>query len=605
MWFIVKTDAFAEQRSIDLLREKYGDAITDVYFPLCRRTRRNEAGEERKRFVPVLQGMFFIRVDNVKRLERVLSPYGYFMYRGVDFGVRSTEIVDRTFFTKAHLLCADSKALTLSEIVRQARIPDADMERFMYYNDCIADGIEGLTIVDKRYSDLVLVNDTIRIIDGPLAGWTGVVKQIKTKGRKDRHLLVRFGNNHCLNISNIRQYAMLIEHEAPRGAKAEAVGAWRAIDQMIGYLQAKAPNDNASATLRRLFFEYQQKLTVYRNSNLSDKAYRNKVADKTLARQQDILLRIDPLMHNNFRIIANYLKVDSNSLQLALHELIPDAVLRPFLTPTSGVAIAEGRHYAVLQHNGITELIVRCNLRDIFHSWQNEACGNASRVNNATSVVPDVSVASDASAAPESDYDYDYYAHFALLPTTDGKVKALCSWGGFYDYYAAQNAEERQRFLADLETKRYPRLLRLLTYGEPVMEKASLEKASIEKVYMEKASMEKASAIGGFSITTPIDYTDDTEAMAAAVAQALVPQESALQDSGPQSSASQSSVSQNSVSQSSALLSSAPSSAQSFYLLASAAVEVWQGARLLVWRKLLQRYVLLHKEPVKSMDTDK
>lgn len=32
--------------------------------------------------------------------------------------------------------------------------------------------------------------------------------------------------------------------------------------------------------------------------------------------------------------------------------------------------------------------------------------------------------------------------------------------------------------------------------------------------------------------------------------------------------------------------------------MTSAAVEMWQGTRLLVWRQLLQRYVLLHKVPV-------
>ena len=35
-----------------------------------------------------------------------------------------------------------------------------------------------------------------------------------------------------------------------------------------------------------------------------------------------------------------------------------------------------------------------------------------------------------------------------------------------------------------------------------------------------------------------------------------------------------------------------------FTSLTAAAVEVWQGARLLIWRKYLQRYVLLHKVPV-------
>lgn len=34
MWFIVKTDVFTEQKSMDLLREKFNDTIVDYYFPM-------------------------------------------------------------------------------------------------------------------------------------------------------------------------------------------------------------------------------------------------------------------------------------------------------------------------------------------------------------------------------------------------------------------------------------------------------------------------------------------------------------------------------------------------------------------------------------------
>ena len=140
------------------------------------------------------------------------------------------------------------------------------------------------------------------------------------------------------------------------------------------------------------------------------------------------------------------------------------------------------------------------------------------------------------------DEDYEYYAHFALVNTDGGKVKAICSWGGFYDYYASQSSQEQEAFLRDLESKKYPRLLYLLTQSE--------------------YRFEKVNGIGGFSIETDIDYTNDIDAMAKAVAQAFNIQHS------------------------------------TFNILVAAAVEVWQGARLLIWRKYLQRYVLLHKVPV-------
>lgn len=60
------------------------------------------------------------------------------------------------------------------------------------------------------------------------------------------------------------------------------------------------------------------------------------------------------------------------------------------------------------------ELILRCNLREVFQDKGSESEKNST----------------------DFDEDYEYYA-FALVNTDGGKVKAICSWGGFYDYYAS------------------------------------------------------------------------------------------------------------------------------------------------------------------------
>lgn len=69
-------------------------------------------------------------------------------------------------------------------------------------------------------------------------------------------------------------------------------------------------------------------------------------------------------MRSNFRILANYFKAAGGTVEQGLKELIPDTTLRPFLTPTSGIALPQGQDYAVLYHDGITELVHRCNLRE-------------------------------------------------------------------------------------------------------------------------------------------------------------------------------------------------------------------------------------------------
>lgn len=521
MWFIVNTDKFQEQKTKEFLEKTYPGIVKFVYLPKCRTKYVNAQGEERFRFRPLIYGLLFIKADSIKVLKKILTPWGYFVYEDFIRSLETGELQKEKLVSSAHLLCKDVKNLSTDDIVKTATIPDEDMEHFIYFSDKVADGIEGLSIVDKRYDDLIQENDTVRIFSGPLAGWVGVVKQIKNKGKKDRHLFVRFGNNLCLSFSNVRQYDMQVEHEATKGPKAEAVGVWRAIDQMVGYLQAKQPSENAYQTLRTLFLDYQKRLPVYRNKSMSDLAYENKKEKNTVAQQQKVLDQIDKRMRNNFRVLSNYLKAGEITLEKWLKDLIPDAPLRPFLTPTSGAIIPEGHDYTVLHHQGITELILRCNLRDVFLDK-----GRVETDKNTTFF----------------DEDYEYYAHFALVNTDGGKVKAICSWGGFYDYYASQSSQEQEAFLRDLESKKYPRLLYLLTQSE--------------------YRFEKVNGIGGFSIETDIDYTNDIDAMAKAVAKAFN-----IQDS-------------------------------TFNILVSAAVEIWKGTRLLVWRQLLQRYVLLHKVPV-------
>ena len=519
MWFIVNTNKFQEQKTKEFLENTYPGIVKFVYLPKCRMKYVNAKGEERFRFRPLIYGLLFIKADSIKALKRILTYWGYFVYEGTSRNMETGEQRKKMLVSTAHLLCKDVKDLDKEAIIKTATIPDEDMEHFIYFSDKMADGIEGLSIVDKRYDDLIQENDTIRILSGPLAGWVGVVKQVKSKGKKDRHLFVRFGNNHCLNVSNVRQYDMQIEHEATKGPKAEAVGVWRAIDQMIGYLQAKQPSENAYKTLRDLFCDYQKRLSVYRNRRMTDLAYNNKKEEKTVAQQQKVLGQIDDSMRNNFRILSNNFQAGEITLEKWLNELIPDAALRPFLTPTSGITIPQGQDYAVLHHNGITELILRCNLRDVFQDKDNES-------DKSTMVF---------------DEDYEYYAHFALLNTDGDKVKAICSWGIFYDYYASQSSKEQEAFLGDLKSKKYSHLHYLLTESE--------------------YKFEKVNGIGGFSIETDVDYTTDIEDLGKRTYEFFTKQPSLL----PQ--------------------------------LTSAAVEIWKGTRLLVWRQLLQRYVLLHKMP--------
>ena len=560
MWLIVNAPQFKEQQTKEFFLRHYPDVVRQVYLPLRRMSRAVADGNESVSFRPLIHGMFFVKVDDVYALRSIITNWGYFKYedsvRNLETGTMETE----TFVADAHLLCKNVKAMSQSSIISSATIPDGDMERFIFYNERVASDIDGLSIVDRNYGDLVAVNDTIRLLSGPMAGWEGVVKQVKHKGKKDRHLLVRFGNNHCLNISNIRKFDMQVVHEATSGAKAEAVGCWRAIDQIIGYLQANNPLEDAPAMLRQMLKDFLRKPAVCRDRSLSAISYCKKKAAKEEQWQEGVLCNIGESMRSNFRVLAKYFHSNNATLDAVLREYVPDAVLRPFLTPTSGVDIPESKDYAVFHHNGLFELVLRCNLRGFFRGKDYDA----------------------DRYAPVFDEDYDYYAHVALFKDDEGKVEAVVSWGDFYDSYESQGVEERRRFVHDLATKHYPRLHSLLTVADPSLSVASATLLSSGKEPASSASndgnrqadggnplevrFERVGGIGGFSMKLDVDYDAmDVERMARAVA-------SQLRQTG-----------------------------SAFQAVTAAAVEMWQGTRLLVWRQLLQRHVLLHKVPVADL----
>lgn len=125
---------------------------------------------------------------------------------------------------------------------------------------------------------------------------------------------------------------------------------------------------------------------------------------------------------------------------------------------------------------------------------------------------------------------YIYEAHVAIFD----KGKAIVSWGAFYDRYESLDDEGKKAFVADLAKKNYKYLHALLSTGIPLGEENQANKISFVRI----------DGVGGFSINLSGDITDSE-----------------------------------------------------LYLVnnvAKAAVELWQGTRLLEWRQLAQRSVIIH-----------
>lgn len=147
MWFIVNTDKFQEQKTKEFLEETYPGIIRQVYLPKCRTKYQNANGGERFRLKPLIYGMVFVKADNPQVLKKILSHWGYFVYESTVRDLETGEMRKSKLVSSAHLLCRDVKELNQEGIIKNATIPNEDMERFIYYSDKIADGIEGLSIM--------------------------------------------------------------------------------------------------------------------------------------------------------------------------------------------------------------------------------------------------------------------------------------------------------------------------------------------------------------------------------------------------------------------------------------------------------------------------
>ncbi|MDO4159607.1 MAG: transcription termination/antitermination NusG family protein [Prevotellaceae bacterium] len=515
MWYIVQTETHKEQEAKEFLQTV--DGVRDVYLPIYRKTIGGGWREGSNRvFVPTISGILFVNFQSKKKLEDSVTHWGYFMYDGEVIDERQQKLVRRKLFKPIHLLSFISENTDKEKIIQRAKVSTTDIERFRVYNDQLKDCIEDLKILDLNYNRLEAENDTVMITEGPYIGFEGVIKQVKHNGNKDRVLYFRIGN-WCACIPGVRKYRHIIVREAVDGMKAQTVNAWRHVDHLIGRLQASGFPDDAPRQLR----------TILKSLN-HDVVIEQYIASlKPDSPLYDFVSTMTPADAGCLISLSRYFQSSDRSINRGLLDLIPDVHLRPFLTPTSGIDIPEGKNHAFLEHDGFIELIVRVNLRPYFTVPLSQTYQKTERTKRGKEKLVTKEI-------PLADDEYIYYAHVGIYNNTDSeKVTAIVNWGGFYFDYIFMDTDERQTFLADLQAKGYDNLHALLSG------------TASTAVTLKTQSM----TVGGFATEA-----DCTETAILTAADILIT------------------------------------------ACAPAAVEMWQGTRLLEWRRLIQQYVLLHKQ---------
>lgn len=412
-WLVLNTRKDRELELQEFFRSlDASHGVEDVYFPI--RREKNKSGNVVLK--PTLARYLFVNIKD-ECLRKSFDSYGYFIAR--------EEKDCRLFFGKKQ-----DEFYELEQILKKSLIDERDFYMFRTFNDKLLDLDDEIKVVDDSYAELELDKNTVNIIEGPLIGFNGVVRQVKSKKKKDHKLVVRVGDM-CIQISSIRQFQHILVKEQKRGEKIEKSKTWQNIDHLKGLLQAQGYPDDATELLKSIIIHTKGKDRGEAIEFLKDSK------NEGLIFEREFMKNLDNLGDSAFTNIIHSLPASKEQLSNYLSEMIPAESLRPFLTPTPGISIPDNKKYGLLQHKDFNELIARINIKPFF----------TQRIKGEIKL----------------DGNFTYYAHIALAKGTDGKTIAKVNWGEFAKrLFLMKDAEVKEFIDAKLTQQEFPTLCKLI-----------------------------------------------------------------------------------------------------------------------------------------------
>ena len=289
-------------------------------------------------------------------------------------------------------------------------VPDGQMRFFRDFNENYADKV---VILEKPYTDYAFnpktnePNETVKVIDGPLAGREGYIARF----RRDKRLVFNMkaldsDKYYAVSVPNVWDFHVVRLHNAVCDRQTIGTMKERAVDLLIGLLQACGYGDNTLPVLYGIVDTLALKPSLV---SLCNTLYGQ--GHKELGKKIAMLGTSDAELLIN---LVRYERDNPGYVRANWQKL----VIRPFLTPTPGVGFEDGRDEAELEHQSFTEIIRKVSITE-------------------QTYYPDRQ--EDRQAATE------YYAHVGIMPVSGGGSIVFANWDTFLDEYfqTAGKANER------------------------------------------------------------------------------------------------------------------------------------------------------------------
>lgn len=294
-------------------------------------------------------------------------------------------------------------------------IPEPQMRAFMDFNENYADRV---VILERPYSDYAFnpktnePNEIVKVIDGPLAGREGYLVRF----RRDKRMVFKMkalesDQYYTVSIPNVWDFHVIRLHNAENDRQTVGTRKERAADLLVGMLQDCGYGEQTLPMLYDMTERLSAKPSLVM---LCQELFKR--GHEALSRR---LAQIDAPEAGLILDLARYEHDNPGYVKSHWEKLL----LRPFLTPTAGTFLEDGKDEAELPHKDFTEIIRRIHIREQVYY--------PSKEREETVVTP-------------------YYAHIGIVSsphkeTPNQKSVLFANWDSFLSEYflTAGKANER------------------------------------------------------------------------------------------------------------------------------------------------------------------
>ena len=372
-WYVMRTQPRQERKLADMLSARMSDVknILEVYCP-----QRSSAGGSRGDVAAVLfPGFVFVLATQ----QAVVDFIGkYYPEGAVVYDRKRQDGAKAAFLT----------------------VPEGQMRLFKDFNENYADRV---IILERPYSDYAFnpktnePNEIVKVVDGPLKGCEGYL----TRFNRERRLVFNvksFYSDRCMAVSipDVWSLHVVRLHNAEGDRQTLGTVKERAVDLLAGMLQGCGYGSKALPMLYSIVDGLVAKPSLV--------GLRKSLAGKGHAA---LAGRLAELSTADAELILNLVRYEGDNPGY-VRAGWPALSLRPFLTPTAGIALCggEGR----LAHEAFTEYVRRVGISELAYY------PSKGREETLTSV---------------------YYAHVGVAPVCggSGRFTVFANWDSFLGEY--------------------------------------------------------------------------------------------------------------------------------------------------------------------------